>query len=134
MLQSNEHTTWVSERLIKDPRDIDILAAYAPMPLCDVAAVNAISRSTGERAMIRGTIVCFDLYGQPGCWQDASVLFGIEDLILATYDDPEWVHAFLKILLARKMTFVDSLRGAEFDVLELGGGDASSTVISPKVV
>ncbi len=133
VLQSNEHTTWVSERLIKDPGDIDIIDAYAPMPLCDVAAVNAISRSTGERAMIRGTIVCFDLYGQPGCWQDASVLFGIEDLILATYDDPEWVHAFLKILLARKMRFVDSLRGAEFDVLELGGGDASSTVISPKV-
>jgi len=36
-------------------------------------------------------MVCFDLYGQPGCWQDASVLFGIENLILATYDDPEWV-------------------------------------------
>jgi uroporphyrinogen decarboxylase len=133
VLQSNEHTTWVSERLIKESGDIDIIASYAPAPQCDVAAVNAISASTGERAMIRGTIVCFDLYGQPGCWQDASVLFGIEDLILATYDDPEWVHAFLKILLARKMSFVDSLRGAEFDLLELGGGDASSTVISPKV-
>jgi len=133
VLQSNEHTTWVSERLIKEPGDIDIIAAYAPAPQCDVAAVNAVSASTGERAMVRGTIVCFDLYGQPGCWQDASVLFGIEDLILATYDDPEWVHAFLKILLARKMFFVDSLRGAEFDLLELGGGDASSTVISPKV-
>lgn len=133
ILQSNEHTTWVSERLIKDPADIDIIAAYAPPPRCDVAAVNAASAATGNRTMIRGTIACFDLYGQPGCWQDASILFGIEDLIMATYDDPAWVHAFLTILQARKMTFVESLRGAEFDLLELGGGDASSTVISPKV-
>jgi uroporphyrinogen decarboxylase len=133
VLQSNEHTTWVSERLVKDRDDIDIIADYAPAPQCDVAAVQAISETTGNSAMVRGTIVCFDLYGQPGCWQDASVLFGIEDLILATYDDPEWVHAFLKILLKRKLSFVDSLRGAPFDVLELGGGDASSTVISPKV-
>jgi hypothetical protein len=133
ILQSNEHTTWVTERLIKDPHDIDIIGAYAPPPQCDVPAVNAVSVANGQRALIRGTIVCFDLYGQPGCWQDASVLFGIEDLIMATYDDPEWVHSFLKILLARKMSFVDSLRGADFDVLELGGGDASSTVISPKV-
>jgi uroporphyrinogen decarboxylase len=133
VLQSNEHTTWVSERLVKDRGDIDIIAAYAPAPHCDVAAVNAVSSSTGDSALIRGTIVCFDLYGQPGCWQDASVLYGIEDLILATYDDPEWVHAFLEVLLRRKLSFVDSLRGAAFDVLELGGGDASSTVISPKV-
>jgi uroporphyrinogen decarboxylase len=133
VLQGNEHTTWVSERLVKDRNDIDIIADFAPAPQCDVAAVRAISSDTGNSAMVRGTIVCFDLYGQPGCWQDASVLFGIEDLILATYDDPEWVHTFLKILLKRKLSFVDSLRGAPFDVLELGGGDASSTVISPKV-
>ncbi len=133
VLQSNEHTTWVTERLIKERSDIELIASYAPKPECDVAAVNGISAATGERAMIRGTIICFDLYGQPGCWQDAAVLYGIEDLILATYDDPEWVHAFLSILLDRKMAFVQSLRGAEFDVLELGGGDASSTVISPKV-
>ncbi len=133
VLQSNEHTTWVTERLIKDPGDIDLIAAYAPLPVCDTAAVNAVSAARGESALIRGTVTCFDLYGQPGCWQDASVLFGIEDLIMATYDDPDWVHAFLKILQARKMSFVESLRGAAFDVLELGGGDASSTVISPKV-
>jgi uroporphyrinogen decarboxylase len=133
VLQGNEHTTWVTERLVKDRSDIEIIGEFAPTPVCDVAAVNAISTARGNSSMIRGTVICFDLYGQPGCWQDASVLYGIEDLILATYDDPEWVHAFLKILLDRKMTFIESLRGAEFDALELGGGDASSTVISPKV-
>ncbi len=63
-----------------------------------MAEVNAQAEAYGERGMIRGFFPMFDVYGQPGCWQDASVLFGIEDLIMATYDDPEWVHAFLGVL------------------------------------
>ncbi|MFZ4775550.1 MAG: uroporphyrinogen decarboxylase family protein [Terrimicrobiaceae bacterium] len=50
-----------------------------------------------------------------------------------TYDDPAWVHALLGILQRRKLAFAHSLKGAKFDLLELGGGDASSTVISPRV-
>ena len=47
--------------------------------------------------------------------------------------DPEWVHALLEILLQRKLAYCRSLEGARYDLLELGGGDASSTVISPKI-
>jgi uroporphyrinogen decarboxylase len=133
VLQSNDYTSWVAERLIKDKSDIGIIADYATKPLCDVEAVNAKAAAYGERGLVRGTVVCFDVYGQPGCWQDASVLYGIEDLIMATYDDPEWVHAFLKVLMERKGVFIDSMRGAHIDISELGGGDASSTVISPKI-
>ena len=133
VLQSNDYTSWVTERLVKEREDIDIIAEFAPKPVCDVESVNRIAAEFGERGLIRGTIICFDIYGQPGTWQDAAVLFGIENLIMATYDDPEWVHAFLDILMKRKLHFVDSLRGAHIDILELGGGDASSTVISPKI-
>ncbi|MCC6397260.1 MAG: hypothetical protein IT282_09585 [Bacteroidetes bacterium] len=133
VLQSNEYTSWVTERLVKERTDIDIIAEFGTLPVYDVPGVNRIAGEYGERGLIRGTILCFDVYGQPGCWQDASVLFGIEDLIMATYDDPEWVHAFLQILMKRKLHFVDSLKGARIDILELGGGDASSTVISPKI-
>ncbi len=101
------------------------------MPQVDVAEVNRIADEYGERGLIRGFVNCFDVYGQPGCWQDASVLYGIEDLIMASMEDPEWVHAFMKVMLDRKMRFVTSLKGAKFDVIEHGGGDASSTVISP---
>jgi uroporphyrinogen decarboxylase len=83
--------------------------------------------------LIRGTIPGFDIYGQPGCWQDAAVLFGIEELIMATYDDPHWVHEFLSILREKKILFIQSMQGAQFDLVELGGGDASSTVISPSI-
>jgi uroporphyrinogen decarboxylase len=133
VLQSNAYTSWVTERLIKERDDIDIIAEFGTKPVCDVPSVNRIAEEYGQRGLIRGTILCFDVYGQPGCWQDASVLFGIEDLIMATYDDPSWVHAFLTVLMERKLHFVDSLKGAHIDILELGGGDASSTVISPKI-
>jgi len=132
-LQSNEHTSWVTERLIKEKSDIDILAEFMTSPLCDTAEVNRQAALYGERGLIRGFFPTFDVYGQPGCWQDASVLFGIEGLILATYDDPGWVDAFLKILQGRKATYLRSMKGARFDVIEHGGGDASSTVISPKI-
>ncbi len=133
VLKSDEYTTWVTERLIKEKSDIDIFAEYAAVPICDVEEVNTEADSFGERGLIRGSIPGFDVYGQPGCWQDAAVLYGIEKLILETFDDPEWVHIFLKILLERKKHFVQSLEGANFDLIEHGGGDASSTVISPKI-
>jgi hypothetical protein len=133
VLKSDEHTTWVTERMIKEKSDIDIIAEYATIPLCDVEEVNKEADSFGERGMIRGSIPGFDVYGQPGCWQDAAVLYGIEKLILETFDDPEWVHSFLRVLLERKKHFVQSLEGAKFDLIEHGGGDASSTVISPKI-
>lgn len=44
-----------------------------------------------------------------------------------------WVHELLTILKERKKTFIKSLTGAKYDILELGGGDASTTVISPDI-
>lgn len=133
VLQSDDKTTWVTERLIKEKSDIDIFARYAPFPLCDVDRVNQEAEFYGERGLVRGTVPGFDIYGQPGCWQDAAVLFGIEKLILATYDDPQWVHELLSILRERKIRYIRTMEGAKFDLIELGGGDASSTVISPEI-
>lgn len=133
VLQSNAYTTWVSEHLIKQKSDIEIIAEYATAPLCDVEQVNAQALAFGERGLVRGSICGFDIFGQPGTWQDASILVGIEALILATFDDPVWVHELLRILNGRKETYIRSLAGANYDLLELGGGDASSTVISPKI-
>lgn len=133
VLQSNDHTSWVAERLVKEKSDIDVVAAYATKPRCDVAEVNRQAAEYGERGLLRGFVSFFDVYGQSGCWQDAAVLYGIEDLIMATFDDPDWVHAFLNILLERKKVYIQSLRGAQYDVIEHGGGDASTTVISPGI-
>jgi uroporphyrinogen decarboxylase len=133
VLQSDEHTTWLTEHVIKEKSDIDILAKYMPAPKCDVDAINIASDEFGERGLFRGHIPCFDGFGQPGCWQDAACMYGIENLIMATFMDPQWVHAFLGLLQSRKKIFIESLKGARYDVLELGGGDASTTVISPDI-
>ncbi len=133
VLQSNDYTSWLSEHLVKEKSDIELIAKYVTYPLSDRAAINDIADDYGERGMVRGHICCFDVYGQPGCWQDACCLYGTEKMILAAYDDPVWVKEFLSILQQRKLHFINSLVGAKYDLLELGGGDASSTVISPKI-
>ncbi|HNR67908.1 MAG TPA: uroporphyrinogen decarboxylase family protein [bacterium] len=131
--QCNEQTTWVFEHLIKEKSDIDVIAECAPTPVCNVAAVNGVADAYGERGLVRGHIPGFEVFGQPGCWQDACCLFGTEAMIMQTLDDPEWVHAFLAVLQRRKIAFARSLAGARYDLLELGGGDASTTVISPRL-
>jgi hypothetical protein len=132
-LQTNEHTSWVVEHLIKEKKDIDLIGEYVTAPKCDVEAVNQTAAAYGDRGLIRGHICCFDVFGQPGTWQDAACLVGIQRLIMETFDDPAWVHELLRILHRRKKVFIQSLEGAKYDILELGGGDASSTVISPNL-
>lgn len=133
LVGSDRHTSWVWEPLLKEKSDIDILGEYMTHPVCDVEAVNRQAEEFGDRGLVRGHVVYFDVYGQPGCWQDAMCLYGMEQMIYATYEDPEWVHAFLKILQERKKTYVKSLKGAKYDLLELGGGSGSTSVISPKI-
>ncbi len=41
------------------------------------------------------------------------------------------VHRLLTILLNEKLGFIESMKGAKFDLVETGGGASSSTVISP---
>ena len=95
ILQSDQHSTWVVEHLLKEKKDIDIIAKYMTYPLCDVDLINQKAEEFGNKGLVRGHIMAFEGFGQPGCWQDAACLFGIEKLIIATFEDPEWVHASL---------------------------------------
>ena len=132
VLQSNDYTSWVAEHLIKEKRDIDILGKHLTHPKCHVEDIAQQATAWGDRGIVRGWICCFDVFGQPGTWQDACCLVGTEGMIFAGYDDPGWVHELLKILWERKATYIKSLEGAPYDIHELGGGTASDSVISPK--
>lgn len=132
-LQSNVYTEWVSEPLVKEKADIEIVERYQTQPLCDVEAVNRAADEMGERGIVRGFGISFDIYGQPGCWQDFCCLRGTQTAIMDTFDDPKWVHEFLRVLQTRKLAYLHSLAGARYDIVELGGGDASTTVISPSL-
>ena len=133
VLESDRYSAWVVEPLVKARRDIELIGEFCTAPLCDVATVNQAAEAYGERGLVRSYVCCFDVFGQPGTWQDATCLAGTEEMILATFDDPGWVHEFLALLQRRKQVHLDSMAGARFDLLELGGGSASSSVISPRI-
>ena len=126
--EGNEQTTWFTEHIIKQPEDVERIA-HIPVSSLDKEAVAAAYDAIGDDGIMRG----FVWGDQAGCWQHACCLGGTEEMIIAAMDDPEWMHSLLKILLDKKLQFVEeSLNGAKFDVIETGGGAASSTVISPR--
>lgn len=128
--ESNDKTTWTVDYLIKRPEDMQLVAKYLPVPKLDKDIVHATKQKLGDGGILRGLV-----FGeQPGPWQHAVSLVGTEPLIFATFDDPAWVHELLQALTEKKLRFIEeSLAGAEFDLIEMGGGAASSTVISPKI-
>lgn len=127
---SNPMTTWVVEHLIKQPEDIYLLGKYRPVPRFNREGLIKVYGQVGDDGIVRTF-----LFGkQGGCWQDACELFGVENLIMATFDDPDWVHEFLGILLEQKLRYIDdNLKGLPIDLVETGGGAASNTVISPAI-
>lgn len=123
-------TTWVMEHLIKREEDIQLLRKYRPVPRINRKLVQDTYDALGDDGILR-TFLCGK---QGGCWQDACELFGAENLIMATYDDPEWVEEFMEILLDQKLEYIEeNLPGLPFDLVETGGGAASNTVISPSI-
>lgn len=123
----NLMTTWVTEYLVKHDEDIELIRKYMPVPALDPKPVAELYDRIGDKGILRG----FVWGDQAGCWQHACCLHPTEDMILACIDKPDWVHAFLGILLEKKLRSVETMTGARFDLIETGGGAASSTVISP---
>jgi uroporphyrinogen-III decarboxylase len=128
--ESNEYTTWTVEHIIKHPEDMLLIKNYLPVPRLIHQIVRQKKAELGDSGILRGLV-----FGeQAGPWQHAACLYGVEPLILATYDDPAWVHELLGSLTEKKLRFIEeSLAGAAFDLIEMGGGAASSTVISPQI-
>ena len=132
VIQSNHLTSWVTEHLLKEKSDLEVLDRYMPVPKGDKALIEQAAREHPD-CLIRGTVACLSPEGQPGCWQELTMLYGVEDSIMETYEDPEWVEEVLAMLQRKKLQYADSLEGCPYDILELGGGSASTTVISPRI-
>lgn len=125
--EGNEATTWFTEYIIKQPEDIEKIA-YIPVPKLDKQALSKAYDALGDDGILRG----FVWGDQAGCWQHACCLADTQNMIMNAIDDPDWTHRLLKILNDKKLQFIEeSLVGAKFDMIETGGGAASSTVISP---
>jgi len=125
--EGDRKTTWITEYLVKREEDLDLIRKYMPVPALDPEPLASVYDEVGDSGIVRG----FVWGDQAGCWQHAACLMDVTDLIYKTVDNPDWVHEFLRILLEKKLQFIDGMRGAKFDLVETGGGASSSTVISP---
>lgn len=124
----NAYTQWKVTHLVKRHEDLELIEKYMPVPKLDREALRRDYEALGQDGIMRG----FVFGDQGGCWQHATCLVGTQELILEAADHPEWVHALLQVLWRKKACFIEeSLDGAAFDLIETGGGAASSTVISP---
>jgi hypothetical protein len=122
-------TTWITEYMIKRDEDIELIRKYMPVPRLEPKPVSELYDEIGDRGILRG----FVWGDQAGCWQHACCLKDVSELIMACYDKPDWVHELLQILLDKKLQFIEGMKGSKFDLIETGGGAASSTLISPKI-
>ncbi|KPJ56256.1 MAG: hypothetical protein AMS16_02730 [Planctomycetes bacterium DG_58] len=128
--EANQQTSWIVEPMVKRHEEIELLRKYMPVPQLDRDAVKAMHDEIGDDGILRGLLIGH----QGGPWQDACCLYGTEQLILETFDHPDWVREFLDILTAKRLEYIErEMVGAEFDLIETGGGGASSTVISPDI-
>lgn len=126
----NLTTTWVTEYLIKKHEDIDLIEKYMPVAKLDKKKVAAVYDAIGDAGILRG----FVWGDQAGCWQHACCLMDVQRLIYEAIDNPDWVHRLIRILMNKKLQFIEeSLAGAKFDLIETGGGAGSDTLISPKM-
>lgn len=125
----NEYTTWVTKHMIENDEDIQLLK-YRPIPGFDKKLFESMYDELGDAGILRTGGFGF----QEGCWQDACEMYGTENMIMATYDKPEWVHEFLGILLDQKLKFIEeNFSSLKVDLVLTGGGASSNTVISPKI-
>lgn len=129
---SNEFTSWVTEPLVKTKEDFELFIRYSPVPVkADGAPVRAALERLGDRGIVRSTLWG---YGQSGAWQSLCWLVGTEEAIMLAMDDPEWVHYAEQKLVDRQLKVIELMAGeVPLDLIEIGGGAGSNTVISPKM-
>jgi len=122
--EQDPFTPWCVEYPIKKEEDIELLKFMPPLKQ-NKNAIDYWFNRTEDKGIIR----CY----VGGVWQLATQLRGQEQIIYDTYDRPDWLHEFLKILLENRLKTIESMKGLKIDLVETGGGEASSTVISPNI-
>jgi hypothetical protein len=128
----NAITPWLTEHLIKTKEDFELFIKYIPVPIrVNGAPLKAVLDRIGDRGITRGSIWC---YGQPSPWQSLCYMMNTQDAIMMAMDEPEWVHYALKSIVDKQLTYIEKMkRETPLDLIELGGGAGSNTVISPKL-
>jgi Uroporphyrinogen decarboxylase (URO-D) len=128
---SDATTTFLTEHVAKSFEDAELFLRYWPGPILDKKALSDYYDRTADNGIVRG-FVSIAPCGQPGAWQEFVEMFGTQEAIFLAMDEPERVHSILDSITRRKVAYVhEQMADAKYDLIEHGGGAASSTVISP---
>jgi uroporphyrinogen decarboxylase len=123
-------TEFTLEPFIKNEADFDIWNKYCPVPTgVDLTRL----KEAKERLKDKGIIRTYPMYypGQGSPWQAFCFAVGTEPAIIWAIDKPDWVHYILEELLKKSLRAIELQDGNPGDIVEVGGGAASNTVISP---
>jgi uroporphyrinogen decarboxylase len=122
-------TVYETEYLLKDDRDFEIWREFYPVPTgIDLSAVKQTHDRLGDRGIIRSHPFS---PGQGSPWQSFCTLFGTEHSIMLGMDRPDYLHYILDSIVEKTLTALRMWEGTKADMVEVGGGAGSSTVISP---
>jgi len=126
----NPITSWITEPLVKNEADFELFDKYVPVPVrVDGTPVRQALERLGDRGIVRGGIWS---YGQVGAWQSFCYMVGTQEAIMFAIDKPDWVHHVEERLVAKQLKIIEMMAGeVPFDLIEIGGGAGSNTVISP---
>ena len=125
----NEITGWESEHLIKTERDFALWNEFYPVPTgIDFTPIREAREKLGDRGIIRSHPFS---PGQGSPWQSFCTMMDTEKVIYAAVDTPDFIHACLQGILAKTLRVTEMWKGTPADMVEVGGGAGSSTVISP---
>lgn len=125
---ANEFTEWIEAPPVRTKDEFELFAKYWRVPEPAHEEFRALRSRVGDRGIVRTTVWGFR---QTGAWQDFVEMVGTEKAIYAAMDDPDWVHHCMEVITLKRLEFIERMNGLEVDLVETGGGAASSTVISP---
>ncbi len=126
---TSEITVYDSEHLLKSDRDIELFLTYYPVPAgVDFTPIREVKDRLGDRGIIRSHPFS---PGQGSPWQSFCTLYGTEHAILLGMDRPEFLREILDTILDKTLRITAMWAGTPADMVEVGGGAGSSTVISP---
>ncbi len=122
-------TSYDTEYLLKSLEDFEIWNGYYPVPTgVDFTHMQAVRDRLGDRGIIRSHPFS---PGQGSPWQSFCTLFGTEHAIMLGMDEPEILHGILEAIVRKTLLVTEMWEGTPADMVEVGGGAGSSTVISP---
>lgn len=126
---STEITSYTTEYLFKSLEDFEIWNEFCPVPTgIDFSELQEVKERLGKKGIIRSATFS---PGQGSPWQSFCTLFGTENAIMLGMDEPGVLHHILESIVQKTLQVTEMWEGTPADMVEVGGGAGSSTVISP---